>query len=89
MDEPYILDLTVQGMMLVLVLSMPSIILATLAGLVVSLFQALTQIQEQTLGFAIKLIVVTITLLLSAQFTAMELFNYTLHIFTTFNTLGK
>lgn len=89
MEEPYILDLTVQGMMLVLILSMPAIILATIAGLGVSLLQALTQIQEQTLGFAVKLIVVTVTLLLSAQFTASELFNYSLHIFTTFHTLGK
>lgn len=84
MESPYIVDITIQGMMLVLVLSMPTIVIATAAGLIVSLLQALTQIQEQTLGFAIKLIVVTLTLVFTAEFMAAELFNYTLLIFNTF-----
>lgn len=89
MNEPVILDLTIQGMILVLLLSMPAIILATIAGLVVSLFQALTQIQEQTLGFAIKLIVVVATILLTANFMAAELYNYTNNIFDTFYIIAR
>lgn len=89
MEDPYIIDLTVQGMMLVLVLSMPAIILATFAGVGISLLQALTQIQEQTLGFAIKLIVVILTLLLTAHFMVGELFNYSMNIFKEFPVLGQ
>lgn len=89
MEDPYIVDLTVQGMILVLILSMPAIILATLSGLLVSLLQALTQIQEQTLGFAIKLIVVVLTLLLTAHFMVGELFNYSLNLFKEFPILGR
>ncbi len=89
MEDPYIIDLTVQGMMLVLILSMPAIILATIAGVGISLLQALTQIQEQTLGFAIKLIVVILTLLLTAHFMVGELFNYSMNIFKDFPVLGR
>lgn len=89
MEDPYIIDLTVQGMVLVLILSMPAIILATFSGLLVSLLQALTQIQEQTLGFAIKLIVVVVTLLLTAHFMVGELFNYSINLFKEFPILGK
>lgn len=89
MENPFIVDLTIQGMVLVLILSMPAIVLATLSGLTVSLLQALTQIQEQTLGFAIKLIVVILTLLLTAHFMIGELFNYSINIFRDFPILGK
>lgn len=89
MEDPYIIDITVQAMMLVLILSMPAIILATIAGVGISLLQALTQIQEQTLGFAVKLIIVIATLLLTAHFMVSELFNYTINIFKDFPVLGR
>lgn len=89
MEDPFIVDLTIQGMMLVLILSMPAIVLATIAGVGISLLQALTQIQEQTLGFAIKLIVVILTLLLTAHFMVGELFNYSIAIFKDFPILGR
>lgn len=89
MDDPVVLQLTVQGMFLVLILSMPAILLATIAGLFISIIQALTQIQEQTLGFAIKLIVVIITLLFSANYLAAELYNYTAYIFEQLPLLAR
>lgn len=89
MEDPFIIDITIQGMVIVLILSLPAIVLATFAGLGVSLLQALTQIQEQTLGFAVKLIVVIITLLFTAHFMTAELFNYSIQLFTEFPTLGK
>jgi type III secretion protein S len=73
MDQAAILDITAQALILVLILSMPPIIIATVVGVLVSLIQALTQVQEQTLGFAVKLIVVTIVLLLTASWTGAEL----------------
>jgi hypothetical protein len=51
MSQAFILDITAKALILVLILSMPPIIAATLMGLLVSLLQALTQIQEQTLSF--------------------------------------
>ncbi|MFY1926344.1 EscS/YscS/HrcS family type III secretion system export apparatus protein, partial [Achromobacter dolens] len=49
-----------------------------------SLFQALTQIQEQTLSFAIKLIAVFATILLTARWLSAELYNFTISVFDLF-----
>jgi type III secretion protein S len=70
-------DQLTQVMLLVLYLSMPTIIVASLVGLLVSLIQALTQIQEQTLPFAVKLVAVAITLAATAAFTGSEMVAYT------------
>ena len=58
MDQSAILNITAKSLILVLYLSLPPILVATLVGVLVSLIQALTQVQEQTLSFAVKLIVV-------------------------------
>jgi type III secretion protein S len=89
MHEALILDYTVKAMMLVLLLSLPPILVATIVGMAVSLLQALTQIQEQTLGFAVKLIAVTATLLLSAHFIGGELFNFANNLFENFALMAR
>ena len=73
--------LTTDALLLTLVLSMPPIVVATVVGVLVSLLQALTQIQEQTLGFAVKLICVSLVLLGTAGWIGGEMFRYTLRIF--------
>jgi type III secretion protein S len=85
MNGVSVATLTSEALLLVLVLSMPPIIVATLVGLVVSLLQALTQIQEQTLSFAVKLICVSLVILLTAHWVGGELYRYTLRIFDNAN----
>lgn len=70
-----------QALYLTLWLSLPPIAVAAIVGTLFSLFQALTQIQEQTLSFAVKMIAVFATLLLTARWLSGELYNYTLSIF--------
>ncbi len=84
MDSTQILDYTVKAVYLVLLLSMAPIVIATVVGLLVSLLQALTQIQEQTLGFAVKLIAVTVTLLLTSRWMGAELYTYCVALFEVF-----
>jgi type III secretion protein S len=76
-------------MLLVLKLSLIPICVATVIGLVVSLLQALTQIQEQTLGFAVKLIAITLTLLVCSSWLGGQLLLYTQDIFGNFALLGR
>jgi type III secretion protein S len=64
-------------MILVLYLSMPAILVASGVGLLISLLQALTQVQEQTLPFAVKLIAVSATIAATASFTGNQLIVYT------------
>ena len=83
MSEALILDYTVKAAVLILLLSMIPIVVATFVGLLVSLLQALTQIQEQTLSFAIKLIAVFATLMLAMNWIGAEIYNYTVAVFDT------
>ena len=89
MTDVHLIQLAVKGILLVLILSMPPIILATLAGLLVSLMQALTQIQDQTLSFAVKLTVVTLTLLLIGVWLGDELISYATYLFDMFPYLAR
>lgn len=89
MNQALILDYAQKCLILVLKLSMIPILVATVLGILVSLFQALTQIQEQTLGFAIKLIAISITLMAASSWIGGELFIYTQSIFSHFAAITR
>ena len=78
-----------QCLILVLKLSLIPIVVATVSGILVSLLQALTQVQEQTLGFAVKLIAISITLMAASSWMGGELYLYTQDIFTHFPFLVR
>lgn len=63
--------------------------MGSVVGTLFSLFQALTQIQEQTLSFGIKLIAVSATILLTARWVGGEMFNFTVQIFDSIPSLGR
>lgn len=63
----------IQGMKLVVILSAPALIAATVSGVLVSLLQSMMQVQDQTLPFGVKLIVVSITLALTARWIGVEI----------------
>ncbi len=87
MSEAQILDYAKTCLILVLRLSLIPIVVATVIGILVSLLQALTQIQEQTLGFAVKLIAISLTLLVCATWIGSSLLLYTQDIFSHFPLL--
>ncbi len=76
-----IIEYTTRTLMLVLALSLPPILAADVTGTLVSLFQALTQSQAQTLSVSIKLIVVIATIFLTASWLGGELFTFAVQIF--------
>lgn len=84
MDQDIIINLASKAMVLVLMLSMPPILVATVVGLLTSLLQALTQVQEQTLGFAIKLSCTVLVLTLTAYWIGDEILSFANNLFTTF-----
>lgn len=89
MTHADLLNYAQQCLIIVLQLSLIPIIVATVIGVLVSLLQALTQIQEQTLGFAVKLIAITITIMLAASWMGGQLLLYTQDIFTHFPLIGR
>jgi len=82
-------DLAIQLCYLVLMLSMPAIVVASLTGLLVSLFQAITQLQEQTLSFGVKLFSVIITILLTAGWLGGELIRFSKTILDSFYLMAR
>ena len=89
MSQAHILDFTVKAATLMMLLSLLPILVATGVGLLVSLLQALTQIQEQTLSFAVKLIAVAVTIMLSINWLGAELYNFTLSILESIPLVGR
>ena len=70
-----------KAMYLVMLLSLPPILVGTAAGLIVAVIQALTQLQEQTLGFTIKLLAIIGMLILTAPWLGGEMFVFMEQIF--------
>ncbi|MDR2539639.1 MAG: type III secretion system export apparatus subunit SctS [Chlamydiales bacterium] len=79
-----IYQLSYQALLLILLLSGPPILISTLLGLTVAIFQAATQIQEQTLSFMVKLFAVIFTLLIVGGWLSGQILQFTNNIFTNF-----
>jgi flagellar biosynthetic protein FliQ len=77
MDESVLLEVGRDAVIVTLKLGAPLMVIALLIGLVISLFQALTQIQEVTLTFVPKIIVVFVAMLLLAPFMLHTLTDFT------------
>jgi type III secretion protein S len=82
-----VIRLTQDALWLVLMLSAPVIVVATLFGLLIAFLQAITQLQEQTFAFAVKLVAVSVTLLLSAGLLGETLYQFSERIFSDFPAL--
>ncbi|MDD5394823.1 MAG: type III secretion system export apparatus subunit SctS [Thiothrix sp.] len=81
MNETEIVHYTAQAMQLVLYLSMPAILAATIVGLIIGLLQALTSIQEQTLPHGFKLIAIMFAIAATVRWMGPELFTFTQNAF--------
>lgn len=76
-----VLDIGREAIFLLLKVAGPLMLVALVAGLVVALFQALTQIQEMTLTFVPKIVLVFLTLILMLPYIASSMGNFTLNLF--------
>ncbi|MGH8240378.1 MAG: type III secretion system export apparatus subunit SctS [Steroidobacteraceae bacterium] len=75
MDTAVVIDASYRALMLVLYLSLPAVITAGAVGLLTAVAQAVTQIQDQGISQALKLIAVLIALALSSKWIAVELYH--------------
>jgi flagellar biosynthesis protein FliQ len=76
-----------QALYLVLVVSAPPVLMSLLVGFIIAVFQATTQIQEQTLSFAPKVIIVFGVLALTGPWIGDQLVRFTFHVFDQFPAL--
>jgi len=77
MNPDIVVHLGAQALHMVLLLSLPMLAVALIIGIVISLFQAVTQIQEMTLTFVPKIIAVFLTLVLAAPWLVRTMVGFT------------
>ena len=81
MDTTTVIDVLRGAVSVALKLGGPMLILSMLVGVVIAIFQAVTQIHEQTISFMLKLIVVILILLIGGSWMLTTLQDYTKEIF--------
>ena len=84
MFQAQAIQLAYQGLLLILILSAPPILVSMFFGIIVAIFQAATQIQEQTLSFTVKLVAVTLTLMFLGGWLGAQIMSFATDIFTNF-----
>ncbi len=70
-----------EGLWLILILSLLPLLASLVVGLVVSLFQTLTQIQEQTLTFVPKIIAIILVIMISGGWMMDTLREFAVRVF--------
>lgn len=81
MSHQLVVDLARNAMLLTLLIAGPMLVVALGVGLIVSVIQAVTQIQEQTLAFVPKLVAVAATFLIALPWILQLLIKYTTELF--------
>jgi flagellar biosynthetic protein FliQ len=81
MTDTDILDIAIDTMFVALKLSAPILVTALVLGFAISLFQAMTQIQEFTLAFVPKVVGVGVALIVSGNWMLHTLIDFTQDLF--------
>lgn len=81
MHDTQVLDLARRSIMMALQLSLPILLISLVIGVIVSLFQAVTQIQDQTLTFVPKLIAIAVALIALGPWMLHSLVGFTAGLF--------
>lgn len=82
MTSEAVISIAERGIYTVLMISGPLLILALVVGLIVSIFQATTQIQEQTLAFVPKIVAVMIGIVFFGPWMLSYMLSYASEIFS-------
>lgn len=87
MSHVLIVDLARNMIMTALLIASPMLVVALAVGLVVSVIQAVTQIQEQTLSFVPKLVAVAVTFIVALPWIIQIMVRYTSELFRSLPSL--
>lgn len=87
MTDAHVMDLATHAMLITAELAAPILLASLVVGLVVSLFQSVTQLQEVTLTFVPKLVAISLVLLLAGHWMLGQFEEYVHSLFAQLNTL--
>ncbi len=89
MTQEFVITVGREAMLTAFLLAAPPLITALVVGLVISVFQAVTQIQEMTLAIVPKMVAVLISLVVAYPWLLETLTRYTTQIFQTIPTVVR
>ncbi|TYO96298.1 flagellar biosynthesis protein FliQ [Desulfallas thermosapovorans] len=81
MSETFIVELVRDALLMVCIVSLPPLAVSLIVGLVISILQATTQVQEQSLTFVPKIIAVFITLAVMAPWIMRVMMSFTTRVY--------
>ena len=87
MNQDVVTHIATEALAITLKVSMPFLLAGLVVGLLVSIFQAVTQIQEQTLSFIPKILVTGAVIALAGPWMLDQLATYTRELFASIPTL--
>ncbi|MFY8179336.1 MAG: flagellar biosynthesis protein FliQ [Limnohabitans sp.] len=87
MDSAAVVDLARQALWMTMLISGPLLVVGLLVGLVIGIFQAATSINEQTLSFIPKILLMGLTLAITGGWMINTMVDYTKGIFTRIPSL--
>jgi flagellar biosynthetic protein FliQ len=82
MTGPEVLDVARDAIMTLVLVSAPLMLVGLVVGVVISLFQALTQIQEMTLTFVPKIIAIFVAIAISGSFIGEQMLAFTQNVYS-------
>lgn len=88
MNEADTLEIAREAILVMLQVSGPMMAISLVVGISVSLFQAMTQLQEQTLTFAPKIVIMMIALFVLLPFMLSSITTFTEHLMDRIISLG-
>ena len=84
-----LMSISQQTVKIILLLGLPSLIVSMVIGLIISIFQAVTQISDASLSFVPKMIIVSIFIVLSLPWVGDQIEGYTLRLWDMIILFGK
>ena len=85
MTEGQVLDVAKEAIYTIIICSAPMLIISLLVGLIVSIFQTVTSIQEQTLTFVPKIIAVFVGLMIFGSWILTNLTEFVTTLWSNFS----
>lgn len=85
MDIDVVVNIIQQAALMIFLLSAPMLLIGLSVGLIVSVFQATTQIQEATLSFVPKIVAVLLSLVIFGPWMITTIVNFTRNLFLGIN----
>ncbi|MES2202582.1 MAG: flagellar biosynthesis protein FliQ [candidate division FCPU426 bacterium] len=89
MSPEFALDVGKQALILVVELSAPILLLGLLVGVLISIMQSVTQIQEMTLTFVPKIIVTVMAMIFFGPWMLRVLMSYTIQLYSSLPDMAK